>query len=116
MADDLAILQSARNTSAVESALRLAARGREVEARDAAREFEAMLVGQILKNATAKITEEGPLGGGPGTRLYQELFLEEAVRQSGGRLGFAQWIETHLQNRPTDSDVASSSGGDEEHR
>ncbi len=93
-----------QRAGALQSAQRLAARGDDVDAADAAREFEAMLLGELMKDATKPLDEEGAIGHGPGTRLYQELFLEEVLRQSEGRLGLSQWIESELAPQTPEDD------------
>lgn len=104
------MLSSARHAGAVEAAVRLAARGQNVDAGEAAQEFESMLIGEMMKNATKPMSEDGPLGSSPGARLYQELFLEEVVRQSGGRMGLARWIEPKLESEGEREEAPTADG------
>ena len=63
--------------------------------RDAARQFEAFLVGQLLRTGSKPIAGETPLDGGSAGRMYRELFLEEVARlaASRGDFGLAEEIE-----------------------
>lgn len=54
-----------------------------------AREFEALLVGEMTKIANKPVFGEPVLGGGSSSRMWQELFLEQVVRQGAGRFGIA---------------------------
>ena len=61
------------------------------EARQAvAREFEALLVGEMTKIATKPVFGESVLSGGTSGRMWQEMFLEQVVRQGAGRFGIAE--------------------------
>ncbi len=55
-----------------------------------AREFEALLVGEMTKIANKPVFGEPVLGGGSSSRMWQEMFLEQVVRQGAGRFGIAE--------------------------
>jgi Rod binding domain-containing protein len=65
------------------------------ELREAARQFEAFLVGQLLRTGSEPIAGKTPLDGGSAGRMYRELFLEEVARlaASRGDFGLADEIE-----------------------
>lgn len=64
---------------------------RDPEARQqVAREFEALLVGEMMKSASKPLLAEGALSGGKAGRMWQELFLEQLVRQAAGNFGIAK--------------------------
>jgi len=54
----------------------------------AAREFEGYLVGAMLRIGTRPLSEESPLDGGSGGRMYRELFYEEVARLASRGSGF----------------------------
>jgi Rod binding domain-containing protein len=54
----------------------------------AAQEFEAYLVGALLRTGTSPTSGEGLLDGGAGGRLYRELFYEEVARLAARGPGF----------------------------
>lgn len=68
---------------------------RRSELRDAARQFEAFLVGQLLRTGSKPVAGETPLDGGSAGRMYREMFLEEVARLAAlrGDFGLADEIE-----------------------
>ncbi len=54
---------------------------------EAAREFEAFLLHRMLKSATRPIGGRHLLDGGPGGRLFRDMFLEETARLAVERRG-----------------------------
>jgi len=54
---------------------------------EAVREFEGYFVGEMLRSASRSLPGGGALDGGPGGRLYREMFFEQIgrlVARSGG--------------------------------
>lgn len=82
-----------------------AARGGPVSVKEAADQFEAYLVGELLRTGSKPLSEDDPLGGGPGGRMYRELFLEEVARLAvrRGGLGIGRAIEQQLATGPPDA-------------
>ena len=64
--------------------------------RKVAREFEAMLVGEMMKQAGKPMLGEGLLSGGSAGRMWQEMFLDQIVRDGGGSFGIAGVVEREL--------------------
>lgn len=71
--------------------------------RSAARQFESMLVAQMLKNMreTRFSDEDDPMTGGDGVKLYRELLDQQwAMRLSAGKgLGFAEMMVKAMETR-----------------
>jgi Rod binding domain-containing protein len=65
----------------------------------AAQKFEALLLGELLKNAQRPAFGEAPLSGGSAGALYRDLFAEEiAARVSArGGLGLAAELAREVQ-------------------
>ncbi|MCP3983644.1 MAG: hypothetical protein GY723_04605 [bacterium] len=61
-----------------------------------AREFEALLVGEMMKQASKPLLEEGMLSGGSAGRMWNEMFLDQIVREGGGSFGLAEAVEREL--------------------
>jgi len=72
----------------------------------AAREFEGYLVGAMLRIGTRPLSEESPLDGGSGGRMYQELFYEEVARLASRGPGFG--IADLLANSASDATEGES--------
>jgi Rod binding domain-containing protein len=76
----------------------------------AVNEFEAYLIGEMLRRATKSESESTPLDGGPAGRMYRELFYEEigriAARNGGLGLGDS------LADAVGDASDTRRSGGD----
>lgn len=64
--------------------------------RKVAREFEALLVGEMTKLAHKPVFGETLLDGGSSARMWQELYLEQVVRAGSGRFGIASQLEASL--------------------
>jgi len=77
-----------------------------IPARRVAQEFEALLIGQMMKQAVS--SSSSTLDGGSAGRMYRELFLQEVARRMAARGGFglARTLEDRLQ-APPDSAAAS---------
>lgn len=71
--------------------------------RDAAKQFEAMMVAQMLKQMrqTRFNDEDDPLTGGDSLKLYQGLLDQQwAAKMTSGRgLGFAEMLTKHLERQ-----------------
>ncbi len=65
--------------------------------RQVAREFEALLVGEMMKQATRPTLGDTPLSGGSAARMWQEMFLDQVVRSGAGRFGLAEAVERELE-------------------
>ena len=61
-----------------------------------AREFEALLVGEMMKQAGKPMLGESMLSGGSAGRMWQEMFLDQIVREGGGSFGIAEAVEREL--------------------
>ncbi len=88
----------------------LAERPEPAEHGTVAREFEAMLLAEVWKDALSSGETQTLLGGGSADRMYREMFVDEVVRRMAGARGFG------LAERLTDSmqNTASSPAADEE--
>jgi peptidoglycan hydrolase FlgJ len=80
-----------------------AASGQPDALRSAARQFESMLVAQMLKTMreTRFSDEDDPMTGGDSMKLYRELLDQQwAARMASGRgLGFAEMMVKAMENR-----------------
>ncbi len=52
------------------------------------REFEAMVLAAVWKDALDSGDRETMLGGGSADRMYREMFIDEVVRRMAGAGGF----------------------------
>ncbi len=60
---------------------------REISARHAADEFEAIFISQMLKSMSVGVKTDGPFGGGQSEEIYRDLMNEQlgkAVTSKGG--------------------------------
>jgi peptidoglycan hydrolase FlgJ len=80
-----------------------AASGDRESIRDAARQFESLMVAQMLKSMrqTRFSDEDDPMNGGDTLKLYRELLDQQwAAKMSKGRgLGFADMLVKHLERQ-----------------
>ncbi len=53
----------------------------------AARQFEALLVGELLKRAQQPMFEEAPLSGGAAGAMYRDMFADEVAKRMAARGG-----------------------------
>jgi len=76
--------------------------------RAVAREFEALLIGELTRQAAKPLPGTKPLVGGSAERMYREHFFQEVARLAAerGSLGIADQIERQLA-------AAAAAGGDE---
>ena len=66
--------------------------------RAVAREFEALLVGELTRGISKPLPGTKPLVGGSAERMYREQFFEQVARlvAERGGLGIAEQIERQL--------------------
>lgn len=74
--------------------------------RKVAQEFEALLVGEMMKQSGKPLMGEGLLSGGSAGRMWQEMFLDQVVREGGGSFGIAEAVERELGARRVDAEEA----------
>lgn len=60
---------------------------REISAKKAADEFEAIFISQMLKSMSVGIETDGPFGGGQGEKIYRDLMNEELGKTMTGQGG-----------------------------
>lgn len=76
-----------------------ASRDREIpEIREAAENFEAVFLGQMLAPMFANISTDGPFGGKHAEKIYQSMMVDElgtTLARNGG-IGVADTIYDHL--------------------
>ena len=66
--------------------------------RDAAEQFEAVYLSEMLGPMFENLETEGPFGGGNGERIFRSVMLQEyglAIAKSGG-VGIADAVEREL--------------------
>ena len=68
----------------------------------AAREFEALLVGELLKRAQQPMLDEVPLSGGAAGAMYRDMFSDELAKRMAARggLGLADAMLRRAQTPP----------------
>jgi flagellar protein FlgJ len=91
----------------------------------ASREFEAIMLQQLLKQAQPKM-EEGLFGGGMGEKFFQDHLTQERARSmaANGGIGLAQMLEKELMANlnlklpatPTDSVSTASQQRQAQHQ
>lgn len=82
------------NAGAAPDALEL----RRTRVRQAAEDFEAMFISQMLAPVFAELGQDELFGGGPGTQVYRSMMVQEygkAIARSGG-LGIAASVEREM--------------------
>ena len=104
---DLAqIAQSARHAAAARASQGLSAGAEAGALRQAAEDFEAVFLSQMLAPMFEGLETDPLFGGGPGEDIYRSLLVEEygkAVARTGG-VGIADAVERellHLQEAAT---------------
>lgn len=60
---------------------------REISAKKAADEFEAVFISQMLKSMSVGIKTDGPFGGGQSEEIYRGLMNEELGKSISGQGG-----------------------------
>jgi len=82
-----------------DEALRSASRARDPgRLREAAEQFEAVFIAQMLAPMLEGLETDGIFGGGSGEQVYRSMLVEEygkAIARSGG-LGIADQVEREL--------------------
>jgi len=70
--------------------------------REVAREFESLLVGELMKAMRRTIPEAGVMGGGMGEEVFTEMLDEELARvgSQGGGLGLGDMLVEQLDPGP----------------
>lgn len=68
------------------------------KAANVAKEFEAMLVGQLFEHMFDGLGASGPFGGGQAERTWRSLMLQEYARSiaESGELGIAPLVEAEV--------------------
>ncbi|NQV20900.1 MAG: rod-binding protein [Rhodospirillales bacterium] len=67
-------------------------------AREAAKEFEAMILGVMLEPMFQGIKSDGPLGGGQSEKVFRSMLIQEyakSISNSGG-IGVADAVYTEM--------------------
>lgn len=67
-------------------------------ARDAAEQFEAVFIAQMLQPMFESVPTDGPMGGGHAEGLYRSMFVNEASREiaRNGGVGIADSVYREL--------------------
>jgi Rod binding domain-containing protein len=70
--------------------------GKNIEA--AARDFEAVFIGQMFEQMWSEIKTDGPMGGGSGERVFRSLMIQDIGRQlaAQGGIGLADVVKREL--------------------
>lgn len=77
---------------------------------EAAREFEAMLLGQMFEHMFEGMRASGPFGGGQAERTWRSFMVQEyaaSVAETGG-LGIAPMVEAEIARLYGDAGNAGS--------
>lgn len=96
---DVTLLQQQANSrnAKVQSAPGAAAKaGKPVK--EAAQDFEAMFLAQMLQPMFKGLETNGMFGGGPGEDVYKEMLVEEygkAISRAGG-VGIAEQVQSEM--------------------
>jgi Rod binding domain-containing protein len=80
-----------------------------VDAHRVAREFEGLLLAELMKTASKPLGVSEILDGGSAGKIYREMFLDEVARMSAARggLGLAKAIAEQLQSATPDAEEPS---------
>lgn len=72
--------------------------GDRAKIREAAREFEAVFLGEMLRPVFERLETDGPFGGGSGERMYRSLLVQEYGRAIArtGTVGVAEAVEREM--------------------
>lgn len=87
-----------RSARALPDASNLAARGGADKLRQVAREFEGMVLGELLAPLFANLPTDGLGGGGPGEAMFRPMLVQryaEAMSKAGG-IGLADGVYAEL--------------------
>jgi peptidoglycan hydrolase FlgJ len=68
------------------------------QAEKAAREFEALVVGQMLSAMFEGVKTDGPFGGGPGESIFRSMMIEQYAKTIAGQggLGLADQVKREI--------------------
>ncbi len=71
-----------------------ASSAREDELRAAAKDFEAVFLGQMLRPMFDTLKTDGPFGGGHSEKIYRSMFVDEVAKEiaHNGSVGIADSI------------------------
>jgi peptidoglycan hydrolase FlgJ len=81
------LFQSAALNAQQSQPPRLAITSNPTKANDAAEEFEAFFMTQVMESMFAGIETDGPLGGGFGEGVFRSLLLQEFGKEMAARGG-----------------------------
>ena len=84
--DDVSFQSAALNAQQPQTP-RLALTSNPTKANDAAEEFEAFFMTQVMESMFAGIETDGPLGGGFGEGVFRSLLLQEFGKEMAARGG-----------------------------
>jgi Rod binding domain-containing protein len=76
------------------ASLAAAAKGSPEEAREVARQFESVFIGELLEQMSMGLKTDGPFGGGPSEGIYRS-FLNNAIAEqvsNNGGVGIADAV------------------------
>jgi Rod binding domain-containing protein len=91
--------QTSAKFAASASAMRLAAKSGDSEAaREAAVEFEAVFLSEMLSPVFEDLESDGLFGGGSGERIYRSLLVQEIGRSMAraGGVGIADAVQREM--------------------
>lgn len=93
----IALLQATQNGSA-ESAKKLKEARQLEKIADAAEEFEAVFVAEMMKPMFEGISTEAPFGGGKAEEIFRSMLLQEygKITAKSGRIGIADSVKQEL--------------------
>ncbi len=92
------IARAARDGDALRAAENLRGKGDSDAIRQAAEDFEAVFVSQMLAPMFETLESDTMFGGGPGEGIYRSMMVEEygrAIARTGG-VGIADQVEREL--------------------
>ncbi|MEM7409218.1 MAG: rod-binding protein [Myxococcota bacterium] len=95
-------ISSAEMGTGLRSLEAMAAGGERLSVERVAGEFEALLIGQIWKQAMKPLGVSHVLSGGSAGRTYQDLFIDELSRRSALTKGLGLAEELRGQLRPSE--------------
>jgi len=95
---DLAQAQRIATAAAKDPAARLRAAASETEIEDAATEFEAIFLAQMMQPMFEGIKTDGPFGGGHSETIYRSMLIDQFAKDiaAGGGIGVAAQIKAEL--------------------
>ena len=64
----------------------------------AARDFEAVFIGQMFEQMWSEVKTDGPMGGGTGEQVFRSLMIQDIGRQisAQGGIGLADAVKREL--------------------